>query len=296
VQIGQVGWFGEVGVGSDMCRSTLAEMPQLTDGGDMEHPKTTGAALATLRPPPSLVGNGRTGQPPIPVLVRDLMTTAPITVEPAATVQDIAHVLLQHDIRCAFVVDIGDVLVGVVSEVDVICREAYPTVRSHHPAALIDEAVAEHRHQWKARAGGLTAGEIMTTDMITCGPAEPVALVVRRMLHHSLRTLPVIENGHLVGVLSRHDILPLFDRPDSEIWASITDLLADPLRAPDDHAVKVQVLDGVAILTGSVLYPSDEAVVCDLVRQVPGVIKVVVRLIPRKAEPKLSYLHDTDWR
>jgi CBS domain-containing protein len=224
------------------------------------------------------------------------MTTAPVTVGPAATVKDVAHMLLQHDIRCAFVVDIGDLLVGVVSEADLVCREGYPTVRSHHLAALIDQAIAEHRHHWTARAEGLTAGEIMTTDMITCGPAEPLAVVVRRMLQRNVRTLPVIEDGHLVGVLSRHDILPLLDQPDSDTRHSISEVLANPLWAPNDHAVKAEVIDGVAILTGSVRYPSDESIVCNLIRQVPGVVKVVDHLISREAEPRLSYLHDTDWR
>jgi CBS domain-containing protein len=245
---------------------------------------------------PALVRAGRHGHPRIPVRVRDVMTTTPITVEPTATVKDVAQVLLQHDIRCTFVVDIGDLLVGVVSETDLVCREGYPTVRSHHLAAFIDEAVAEHRHHWAARAEGLTAGEIMTTDLITCGSTEPVAVVVRRMLHHNVRTLPVIEGGHLVGVLSRHDILPLFDRSDNDIRGNIAGLLADPLWAPDGHAVSAEVLDGVVILTGSVRQPSDEAIVCDLVRQVPGVIKVVDRLAPREAEPKPTYLHDTNWR
>jgi CBS domain-containing protein len=224
------------------------------------------------------------------------MTITPITVEPTATVKDIAHVLLQHDIRCAFVVDIGDVLAGVVSEADLVCREGYPTVRSHHLAGLIDEAVAEHRHHWAGRAEGLTAGEIMTTDMITCEPTEPVAVVVRRMLHHNVRTLPVIDGGHLVGALTRHDILPLFDQPDGDILATITDLLANPLWAPEGHNVEADVRDGVVTLTGSVRFPSDQAAVCDLVRQVPGVLEVVDRLSHREAQPKPAYLHDTDWR
>lgn len=257
---------------------------------------TTATQEAVTRPielAPTFV---RRGHPAVPVLVRDLMTSTPITVEPTATVKDIAHILLQHDIRCVPVVDIGDALIGVVSEADLVCREGYPTVRSHHLAAFIDEAVAERRHHWTARAEGLTAGEIMTTDLITCAPAEPVAVVVRRMLQHNVRTLPVIEGGQLVGVLSRHDILPLFDRSDTEIRDSIAELLADPLWAPEGHAVQAEVLDGVVILTGSVLHPSDEVVVCSVVGQVPGVIEVADRLTSREPEPKPAYLHDTDWR
>jgi hypothetical protein len=62
-------------------------------------------------------------------------------------------------------VDIGDQLVGVVSEADLVCREGYATLCSHHLSALIDEAVAEHRHLWTAPAEGLTAGEVVSTRL-----------------------------------------------------------------------------------------------------------------------------------
>jgi CBS domain-containing protein len=183
-------------------------------------------------------------------------------------------------------VDVGEQLAGLVSEADLVVREGYPTVRSHHLAAMIDEAVAEHRHHWTARAEGLTAQEIMTTDVVTCSPTETVGIVVRRMLHHGVRALPVVEDRHLVGVLSRHDILRLFDRPDSEIKAGVTELLADPLWAPDSHAVDVEVEDGVVVLTGSVRHPGDERLVRNLVGEVPGVIEVVDRLTWLTPDPK----------
>jgi CBS domain-containing protein len=184
------------------------------------------------------------------------------------------------------VVDIGEQLVGIVTEADLVCREGYPTVRSHHLAAMLDEAVAERRHHWTARAEGLTAQEIMTTDVVTCGPTETVGIVVRRMLHHGLRVLPVVEDRHLVGVLSRHDILGVFDRPDHEIMVNVTELLSDPRWAPDGHAVEVEVRDGVVILTGSVLHPSDKRLVHDLVGDVPGVIEVADHLTWQTPDPK----------
>jgi CBS domain-containing protein len=239
------------------------------------------------------VGEHPTSSLNLPVLVRNVMTSDPVTVEPTATVKDIAHILLERDIRCVPVVDIGDQLVGVVSEADLVCREGYPTVRSHHLAAMIDEAIGEHRHHWTARAEGLTAGELMTADVVSCAPAEPVGIVVRRMIRHDVRTLPVLEDGRLVGVLSRHDILRLFDRPDAEIRAQVTELLASPLCAPEGHAVQAEVLDGVVILTGSVLHPTDQRVVCSLVGQVPGIIKVVDRLTWREPEPKPAYARES---
>jgi CBS domain-containing protein len=215
--------------------------------------------------------------PFLPVLVRDVMTRDPITAEPAATVKDIAHILLDRDIRCVPVVDVGDILIGVVSESDLICRGGYPTARSHHLADFVD-GLAEHRHHWSERAEGLTAGEIMTSDLVTCRPDEPVAIVTRRMLRMGVRTLPVVDNDQLVGVVSRHDLLRLFDRPDSEIRERIEQLLADPLWAPDEHSAQFTVRDGVVILRGSVRRQSDVSVLAATVRQVPGVIEVVNRL------------------
>jgi CBS domain-containing protein len=238
-----------------------------------------------LRPAIGSSGSAR-GRPSRPVEVRDLMTSSPVTVDPTATVKDIAHVLLEHDVSCVPVVDIEKRLAGLVSEADLVCREGYPTVRSHHLAAIIDEAVADRRHHWTARAEGLTAQEIMTTEVLTCGPRETVGVVVRRMLHHGVRALPVVEDQQLVGVLSRHDILRLFDRPDGEIRAGVTEILEDPLWAPDSHEVDVEVRDGVVILTGSVRHPSDKRLIHNLVGEVPGVIEVVDQLVWETPDPK----------
>jgi CBS domain-containing protein len=213
-----------------------------------------------------------------PVLVRHVMTRDPISVEPAATVKDIAHILIERDIRCVPVIDLGDTLVGVVSEADLISREGYPTMRSHHLTEFINDTMAEHRHHWAERAEGVTAGEIMTSDVVTCRSDEPVAVVTRRMLRKGIRTLPVVDNGRLVGVVSRHDLLRLFDRPDGEIREQIGRLLADPLQAPAEHSAEFSVRDGVVTLTGSARSDSDVKVLGAVVRQVPGVIEVFNRM------------------
>ncbi len=233
--------------------------------------------------------------PFLPVLVRDVMTRDPITVGPAATVKDIAHLLLERDIRCVPVIDVGDILIGVVSESDLISRAGYPTVRSHHLADLVEGTLDEHRHHWSARAEGVTAGEIMTSDLIACRPDEPVAIVTRRMLRMGVRTLPVVDDDRLVGVVSRHDLLRLFDRPDSEIRNRIEQLLADPLWAPDEHSAEFSVRDGVVTLTGTVRRESDVSVLAAVVRQVPGVIEVFNRMSARGAAPRSRDLRPTDW-
>ena len=230
--------------------------------------------------------------PRVPLLVGDLMSHNPVSVEPAATVKDIAHVLLEHDIRCVPVIDVGDSLVGVVSGADSSAGEGYPTVRSHHLSDLVEQEWTEHRHHWAARAEGLTAGEIMTDQVITCQPEEPVTIVTRRMLRHDVRTLPVVdEDGRLVGIISRSDVLRLFDRPDAEIREGVERILADPLWTPSDHDAHAIVRDGVVILEGSARSQADVNVLVAAVRQVPGVTEVVNRLSTRTPTPGPVHVH-----
>jgi osmotically-inducible protein OsmY len=99
----------------------------------------------------------------------------------------------------------------------------------------------------------------------------------------------------LVGVVSRHDVLRVSDRPDREVKARLDELLASPRWAPEGHHVTAQVVDGVVRLSGSIRYPSDARVVAGLATQVPGVIEVRTDLTAEQPEPKPSYFKDTDW-
>jgi CBS domain-containing protein len=232
----------------------------------------------------------------LPVRVRDVMTPLPVTVESNATVKQVAHLILERGIGCVPVVERGDVLVGVVAEGDLISREGFPTGRSRHLADLIDEARSGRLHHWAVRAGGLTAGEVMSTEVVTCGPDEPIPVVTRRMLRADVRALPVVENGHLAGIVSRHDVLRLYDRSDEDVRRHVENLISDPLWFPEDQRIDVSVADGVVVLTGSVRYERDVAVAAAIVRQIPGVVEVDNRLVGREPDPTPVYLHDTDWR
>ena len=231
----------------------------------------------------------------LPVRVSDLMTSPAIFVEPTATVKEIAETLLRHDIRSVPIVDVGGLLVGMVSEADLISREGFASVRDHHLNGLIDETLAEHRHHWRSRVEGLTAGEIMTRKVVTCTPNEPVAVVTRRMLLRDTHALPVVEDGHVVGVLSRHDLVRLFDRPDGEVRSRLAGLLASPLWAPEGHQIQPEVLDGVVHLYGTVRFPSDARYMSSVAAQIPGVTEVINRLSATEPDPKPSYLNDKAW-
>jgi CBS domain-containing protein len=227
------------------------------------------------------------GVPFLPLLVRDVMTSPAVTVEPAATVRDIADILLTRDIHSVPVVDIGEQLVGIVSEADLISREGYPS-KYRRLAEMVGGAREEHRHHWGLRAQGVTASEIMTKDVVLCHPTEPVAVVARRMLSREVPALPVVDGGRVIGVISRHDLVALLDRPDPEIRGRVEQVLGDPLWAPEQHDVKAQVRDGVVVLTGTVRLPSDGAVVESTIAQIPGVTSVTNLLTAREDEPTTS--------
>jgi CBS domain-containing protein len=236
-------------------------------------------------PEEGFAADHRDGDPHLPVLVRDLMSAPAVTVEATALVKDIAQIMLDRDIRCVPVVTGGHV-VGVVSEADLICREGCSSIRSHYLADLMNAAAVEHRHHWRARTKGLTAREVMTPEAVTCAPDETVAVATRRLLDHELRVLPVIEDGRLVGVLSGHDILRLFDRPDREVRERVTAVLADPRWAPEGHHVGVRVSHGVVILTGWVQYVSEIESVAASLQGLPGVVQVINRVRAKHAGAK----------
>ena len=214
-----------------------------------------------------------------PVRAEDIMTPEPVVVEPTATVRDIAHLMLHRDIRMVPVVEIGDKLVGVVSESDLLCRAGFPSVRHHGLAAFLEEPPGVQGHDWASRSEGLTAEEIMTTSVVSCDSEEPVAAVARRMLERDVRAMPVVRDGRLAGVVSRHDVLRLFVRPDSEVRAHVAEILSASEWVPGP-GLSAQVRDGVVVITGTVSRPVEAAVVCSIIRQVPGVVEVVDQTVP----------------
>lgn len=214
-----------------------------------------------------------------PVRAEDIMTPDPVVVEPTATVREIASVMMRRDIRMVPVVEIGEQLVGVVSESDLLCRAGFPSVRHHGIAAFIEGPPATQGHEWTARSQALTAEEIMTTTVVSCDPGEPVAAIARRMLERDIRTMPVVRDGRLAGVVSRHDVLRLFVRPDSEVRAHVAEILSASEWLPG-FGLSAEVRDGVVVLTGTASSPLEVAVICSIVRQVPGVVEVVDQTVP----------------
>lgn len=215
--------------------------------------------------------------------VRDVMTSPAVTVAPETPFTAIAATLIEHDISGVPVVDPQQGLVGVVSETDLVDRQVHG-YRRRARSVLADHLRGRDTERVR-KAGGLTAGELMTRAPVTVRPGDGLKGAARRMLEQGCKRLVVVEDGAVVGVVSRHDVLRPLARPDADTLADVRRLLADPFRIPEDHAIVPNVADGLVTLDGTVRRPSDIEVVESEIACLPGVVAVDNRLHAREREP-----------
>jgi CBS domain-containing protein len=115
--------------------------------------------------------------------VRNVMVWPVATVEHDVSLTEVAEALAADEIGALCVVE-NDALAGIVSERDLVVHLA---------------AGADPDH--------LTAGDVMTSDVVTVGPEETVQAAARRMHHDQIRHLPVLEDGSIAGMISIRDLL-----------------------------------------------------------------------------------------
>jgi CBS domain-containing protein len=203
--------------------------------------------------------------------VKDVMTTRVIWVRKDAPYRELAAALRTHRVSAFPVLGDGDKVIGVVSEADMLAKEAL----DGEPGLF--SGLLHHRDAEKAR--GTTAGDLMTAAVVTVGPEDTVAHAARLMYTRKVKRLPVVDaNGHLVGIISRTDVLAVFDRTEEDIREEIINevLLAEFL--VDSHAFDVKVSDGIVTLTGEPETNEIGHEIVQRVRHVQGVVAVRDRL------------------
>ncbi len=219
--------------------------------------------------------------------IRDIMTKHVITVASDAPLKEVIEHMVHSEVSGVPVVDSSGRLLGIVTEADVITKEAYGGRRPRALELLVD-TLAGRDHHWVAKAAGLTAADVMSEHPVVCEPSDEVATVARRMLERGVKRIPVVEDGLLEGIVSRQDILAIFDRSDDAIANEVAQVLTTHPNLPDDRHVRSTINDGVVTLSGDVRYEWDKPVVIAIVRSVPGVLDVVSHLHHRESNPRSS--------
>jgi len=210
------------------------------------------------------------------------MTTHVVAVRKNASFKDMAARLREHRVSAFPVLDEDNKVVGVVSEADLLTKEA---LEFGVPGKV--SSMLHHREQ--AKAAAIVAEDLMTKPPVTIGPNEFVTHAARLMYTRKVKRLPVVDpDGRLIGIVSRADVLSVYSRPDADIRHEITEgiildtLLCDPSR------FTVTVKDGIVTLEGM---PETATVGHDLIeetRHVEGVVAVRDRLSYPPAERPAS--------
>jgi CBS domain-containing protein len=144
-------------------------------------------------------------------LVRDIMTTDPVTVDPEATVEEVVRLLRRHELPGLPVVDADDHLVGIVTESDLVLSDDEGDLHIPHYVELFGGIVfLESLRRFEGRlrkAAAATARDMMTGDPVTVEADDPVRKAGRIIADSGHNQLPVVDDGRLVGVVTRVDVL-----------------------------------------------------------------------------------------
>jgi CBS domain-containing protein len=205
--------------------------------------------------------------------VRTLMTHTVATARPDMGFKEIVDIMATERVSALPVVDPAGHVVGVVSEADLLHKL--------DPPADTERArlMSRRRRAAAAKAAGDAAADLMTAPVVTIGPDATAAAAARLMQEHQIKRLPVVDNdGRLVGIVSRRDLLAAYLRTDDDIHAEIRDhvLMRDMLIGPNE--VTVTVHDGLVTLAGTVGRRSTARITGRLVRAVTGVVDVANHL------------------
>jgi CBS domain-containing protein len=204
--------------------------------------------------------------------VKDVMSTDVLAVRPSADYKAMAAMLRERRVSAFPVVDEGNKVIGVVSESDLLVKEA---LEGTVPGVLRG---LTQRHV-RSQVTGLTAADLMSRPAVTIGPDEPVSHAARLMYSKRVKRLPVVsDDGQLIGIVTRSDVLSVYRRPDAEIEREITEGLISGTFMCDPARFDVTVKAGVVTLGGTPETAVTGHEIADAARHVEGVVAVRDRL------------------
>ncbi|WP_416981895.1 CBS domain-containing protein [Streptomyces sp. T028] len=221
-----------------------------------------------------------------PHIVSDVMTHTVAAIGREAAFKDIVRMMQDWKVSALPVIEGEGRVVGVVSEADLLPKEEF---RDSDP----DRYTQLRRLTDLAKAGAVTAEELMTSPALTVRADATLAQAARTMARAKVKRLPVVDAvGLLQGVVSRADLLKVFLRADEEIAEEVRREVVSFLFPTPDSSVRVTVRDGVVRLVGRVRDTSLVPVAARLVRAVEGVVDVDFDLTRRTA-PRDTPASDT---
>lgn len=219
---------------------------------------------------------------------RDVMVTSVITAKPDTSIQEVARTFVDRHISGVPVLDDEGRLVGIVSEGDLLHRSEAGTERKRswwlhwltRRETLAGDYVKEHAHH---------VADVMSRDVITVSPETPLREIARMLEKNRIKRVPVVENGKVVGIISRANLVqavasapnaPDMNVSDAGIRARLIEHLAQQPWA-DGSLVNIIVADGVVGLWGIVNSETERRALRVAAEGMPGVNVVDDHLVMR---------------
>ncbi|MFI6737862.1 CBS domain-containing protein [Nonomuraea sp. NPDC050451] len=200
----------------------------------------------------------------MPFEVKDIMGRVAIAVLKEASFAEIVDAMERFAVGAVAVIDADRRPVGVVSEDDLLLKEADPVRNS---LSIFESRRRQWEHQ---KAAGVTAAQLMTSPAITVTPGTSVRDAARLMHAKRIKQLPVTDmnTGRIVGTLHQRDVLRVFTRPVEELAADIRAVLPNPA------AFTVDIHQGVVTISGVVEWKSQALALTEQIRLIEGVVDV----------------------
>jgi CBS domain-containing protein len=136
--------------------------------------------------------------------IDNVMTRDVITVGPATPIHKAAQLMVEHGVSGLPVVDDDGRLVGIISEGDLILRQKRRGERPWWRRFFEDGEQLAREYQG---AMGTTVGEVMTSPVVSISPVWGIETAATILQNRRIRRLPVVLDGHLVGIVSRADLI-----------------------------------------------------------------------------------------
>lgn len=222
--------------------------------------------------------------------VSDVMTRTVRATDPDQTVTDVAQILLNWHLSGLPVIGKDRQVVGMITEGDLLRRpESGTAVRPSWLQMVFASGTQSARDYIKTHA--VRVCDAMSAPAITIDEGASLAEAAALMGRHRIKSLPVVQAGRLVGVLSRSDIFRTWARRDRAAPVLETDreirrkLLAEIEAEPWIPAARINVTvdDGVVALWGMVDGETEKRALELLVGRQPGVVRVDSNLVLRSA-------------
>lgn len=209
---------------------------------------------------------------------REVMTRDVVTVRPDTSAKHAGELMAERGFAALPVVDDRNRLLGIVAEADVL-RDRIPEDPRLHARRDIERPAATLP---------LLVEGVMTTAVRTVSPDDDVADVAQLLVDARLRSMPVVDQDVVVGIVSRRDVLRTLARDDADIRRDVVRLVED--YTGDVGCWEVQVDDGLTTVRRTSGAPGvsravEEFAVQRLATSVPGVLAVHVLPASSVAHP-----------